>query len=66
MDDKEQIVVSDYNNNRIQGLAKNGENIFTFGDIGPEKLLHPLSCFHINLEEKERKTDSLLDLLVCI
>ena len=44
MDDKEQIVVSDYNNNRIQGLAKNGENILTFGDIGPEKLLHPLSC----------------------
>ena len=44
MDDKEQIVVSDYNNNRIQVLAKNGENIFTFGDIGPEKLLHPLSC----------------------
>ena len=43
MDDKEQIVVSDYNNNRIQVLAKNGENIFTFGDGGQEKLLHPLS-----------------------
>ena len=38
MDDKEQTVVSDYNNNRIQVLAKNGENIFTFGDIGQEKL----------------------------
>ena len=44
MDDKEQIIVSDYYNNRIQVLAKNGGNIFTFGDIGPEKLLHPLSC----------------------
>ena len=43
MDDKEQIVVSDYNNNRIQVLAKNGENIFTFGDGRQEKLLHPLS-----------------------
>ena len=44
MDDKEQIIVSDYYNNRIQVLAKNGGNIFTFGDIGPEKLLRPFSC----------------------
>ena len=44
MDDKEQIVVSDFGNNRIKVLTKDGENIFTFGDIGPEKLLHPLSC----------------------
>ena len=44
MDDKERIVVSDYNNNRIHVLDKNGENIFTFGDFGPERLLHPLSC----------------------
>ena len=44
MDDKEQIVVSDSGNNRIKVLTKDGENIFTFGDIGPEKLLHPLSC----------------------
>ena len=44
MDDKEQIIVSDYYNNRIQVLTKNGGNIFTFGDIGPEKLLGPFSC----------------------
>ena len=44
MDDKEQIVVSDYNNSRIQVLAKDGENIFTFGDTGSERVLHPLSC----------------------
>ena len=44
MDDKEQIVVSDSGNNRIKVLTKDGENIFTFGDIGPEKLFHPLSC----------------------
>ena len=44
VDDKEQIVVSDFGNNRIKVLTKDGENIFTFGDIGPEKLLHPLSC----------------------
>ena len=44
IDDKEQIVVSDYGNNRIKVLTKDGENIFTFGDIGPEQLLHPLSC----------------------
>ena len=44
MDDKEQIVVSDFGNNRIKVLTKDGENIFTFGDIGPEKHLNPLSC----------------------
>ena len=44
IDDKEQIVVSDYGNNRIKVLTKDGKNIFTFGDIGPEKLSHPLSC----------------------
>ena len=44
IDDKEQIVVSDYGNNRIKVLTKDGENIFTFGDIGPEQLLHPLGC----------------------
>ena len=44
MDDKEQIVVSDLGDNRIKVLTKDGENIFTFGDIGPEKLLYPFSC----------------------
>ena len=44
IDDKEQIVVSDYGNNRIKVLTKDGKNIFTFGDIGPEKLSHPLNC----------------------
>ena len=44
MDDKEQIVVSDFGDNRIKVLTKDGENIFTFGDIGPEKLLRPFSC----------------------
>ena len=44
IDDKEQIVVSDYGNSRIKVLTKDGKNIFTFGDIGPEKLSHPLSC----------------------
>ena len=44
IDDTEQIVVSDYNNNRIKVLTKDGEKMFTFGDIGPEKLLGPLSC----------------------
>ena len=44
MDDREQIVVSDFGDNRIKVLTKDGENIFTFGDIGPEKLLYPFSC----------------------
>ena len=44
IDDKEQIVVPDYGNNRIKVLTKDGKNIFTFGDIGPEKLSHPLNC----------------------
>ena len=44
MDDKEQIVVSDFGDNRIKVVTKDGENIFTFGDIGPEKLLYPFSC----------------------
>ncbi|XP_022795922.1 E3 ubiquitin-protein ligase TRIM71-like [Stylophora pistillata] len=44
MDDKEQIVICDYGNNRIQVLTKDGVNIFTFGDTGPEKLSRPLSC----------------------
>ena len=43
MDDKEQIVVSDFGDNRIKVVTKDGENIFTFGDIGPEKLLYPFS-----------------------
>ena len=44
MDDKGQTVVCDYNNNRMQVLAKDGENVFTFGGIGQEKLLAPFSC----------------------
>ena len=44
VDDKERIVVTEWDNNRIQVMSKEGESIFTFGDKGPEKLLWPSCC----------------------
>ena len=44
VDDKERIVVTEWDNNRIQVMSKEGESIFTFGDKGPEKLLWPTCC----------------------
>ena len=38
VDDKERIVVTEWDNHRIQVMSKEGESIFTFGDDGPEKL----------------------------
>ena len=44
LDDEERIVVTEYGNNRIQVMSKEGDSIFTFGDSGPEKLNSPTSC----------------------
>ena len=44
VDDKERIVVTEWGNNRIQVMSKEGESIFTFGDNGPEKLQYPNCC----------------------
>ena len=44
VDDVERIVVTEWGNNRIQVMSKEGESIFTFGDKGPEKLCNPTCC----------------------
>ena len=44
VDDEERIVVTEWGNNRIQVMSKEGESVFTFGDRGPEKLGHPTCC----------------------
>ena len=44
LDDKGRIVVTEWGNDRIQVISKDGESILTFGDSGPEKLHHPTSC----------------------
>ena len=44
LDDEERIVVTEYGNDRIQVMSKEGESIFTFGNSGPEKLNGPISC----------------------
>ena len=38
------IVVADFNNSRIQVFTMDGEPVFKFGDSGPVRLDHPLSC----------------------
>ena len=49
------IVVADYNNHRIQVFTKDGKPVFKFGDSGPERLNHPVSC--VCYEEKFIVTD---------
>ena len=44
LDDERHIVVTEYRNNRIQLMSREGESISIFGDRGPEKLNHPTSC----------------------
>ncbi|XP_027048061.1 E3 ubiquitin-protein ligase TRIM71-like, partial [Pocillopora damicornis] len=49
------IVVADFYNFRIQVFTMDGEPVFKFGDSGPERLDHPLSC--VCYEEKFFVTD---------
>ena len=42
VNDEGSIVVTEWDNNRIQVMSK--ESIFTFGDKGPEKLCKPTCC----------------------
>ena len=44
LDDEGRIVVTEWGNNRIHVLSKEGETISIFGDSGPEKLNRPTSC----------------------
>ena len=48
LDDEGRVVVTDYCNNRIHVLSKDGETISIFGDSGPEKLSYPVSCIPYN------------------
>ena len=49
------IVVAEYVNSRIQVFTMDGEPVFKFGNSGPERLDHPLSC--VCYEEKFIVTD---------
>ena len=46
MDGEGHVVVAEYINNRVQVLTKDGAPLLKFGDSGPEKLNHPLSCIY--------------------
>ena len=43
MDNKGQVVVTEFGNNRIQVLSKDGVPVFKFGDREP-RLDHPIAC----------------------
>ena len=50
VDDEERIVVTEWGNDRIQVMSKEGESIFTFGDKGSEQLCGPTCCIlHKNM-----------------
>ena len=44
IDDEGRIIVSDFNNHRVQVLTRDGAPILIFGDSGPEKLNSPVGC----------------------
>ena len=44
MDDERRIIVSDFNNHRVQVLTRDGAPILIFGNSGPEKLNNPVGC----------------------
>ena len=44
MDKERRIVVTEYSNDRIQVMSREGETISVFGNIGQEKLKKPRSC----------------------
>ena len=50
MDGKGHVAVTEYYNNRVQVLTKDGAPVFKFGDSGSEKLGKPLGCvYHKNM-----------------
>ncbi|PFX21614.1 E3 ubiquitin-protein ligase TRIM71 [Stylophora pistillata] len=53
--DGEFIVVVEYGNSRIQVFTMDGEPVLKFGDIGPERLNHPIAC--VCYEDKFIVTD---------
>ena len=46
MDGEGHVVVTEFNNNRIQVLTNKGKPVFKFGDRGPEKLNNPIGCIY--------------------
>ena len=44
LDEERHIVVTEFGNNSIQVMSREGESISIFGDSGPDKLNHPTSC----------------------
>ena len=46
MNSEERVVVTEFNNSRIQVLTKDFKPLFIFGDSGPGKLGHPVECVY--------------------
>ena len=44
LDEERRIAMTDFWNNGIQVMSREGETISIFGNFGPEKLIHPKSC----------------------
>ena len=44
LDEELRIAMTDFWNNGIQVMSREGETISIFGNFGPEKLIHPKSC----------------------
>ena len=44
LDEDRRIVVTEFCNNRIQVMSREGKTISIFGNFGAEKLKHPKSC----------------------
>ena len=51
VDQDDRVLVTDWNNHRVQVFNRDGKFLFKFGDFGEDRLIHPRFAIYHDLEE---------------
>ena len=52
VDQKDRVIVTDWNNHRVQVFSPDGKFLFKFGDAGNDRLIHPRFALYHDSEER--------------
>lgn len=52
VDGKDRVIVTDWNNHRVQVFSHEGKFLFKFGDAGNDRLIHPRFAIYHDAEER--------------
>lgn len=63
VDQRDRVIVTDWNNHRVQVFSPDGKFLFKFGDTGEDRLIHPRFAIYHDKEERFVVSDTGNDVI---